>query len=388
VENEKTVMLREIALQPEFVRANIECMLKEMREVLASRDPGTLEHCFMIGCGDSYCAAIAARQFMMKATGKFAEPVEALEFSRYLVEDLPANSFVFGVSNSGTVSRTIEGVRLAREKGAWTLAVTVSADNKLAQTVETLIRVKATPNIKELPDGTRVVTPGSITYTASMLGLFVAAIAIGERLGNLDAAKSKQLVAELHTMAAAMAAADRPVHALAEEIADSFTTDRTTVIVGGGPNYATAYFGMAKWFEALTRPVHLSQLEEWAHEHYFMTDEKTDTFILLPSGAGRDRGLEQARAAREMGSRVIIIGESGDAAAKAASDIYFEMPAGLPEALTPFVYKLPFEYLSCEISRKQNIAFLGFDNKRRQEINFRQIFSSAESNTADKQGVG
>jgi glucosamine--fructose-6-phosphate aminotransferase (isomerizing) len=388
VENEKTVMLREIALQPEFVRANIDGMLKEMREVLSSRDPGTLEHCFMIGCGDSYCAAIAARQFMMKATGKFAEPVEALEFSRYLIEDLPANSFVFGVSNSGTVSRTIEGVRLAREKGAWTLAVTVSADNKLAQAAETLIRVKATPNIKELPDGTRVVTPGSITYAASMLGLFVAAIAIGERLGNINAARSKQLVADLYATAAAMAAADRPVHALVEEIADSFTADRRTVIVGGGPNYATAYFGMAKWFEALTRPVHLSQLEEWAHEHYFMTDEKTDTFILLPPGAGRDRGLEQAQAAREMGSRVVIIGESGDAAAEAASDIYFAMPAGLPEALTPFVYKLPFEYLSCEISRRQNIAFLGFDDKRRQEINFRQIFSSAESESADKQGVG
>ena len=107
---------------------------------------------------------------MMRATGRFVEPVEALEFSRYLVGDLPVNSFVFGISNSGTVSRTIEGVRLARDMGAWTFAVTVSADNKLAQTAETLIKVNATPNIKELPDGTRVVTPGTVTYTASMLG--------------------------------------------------------------------------------------------------------------------------------------------------------------------------------------------------------------------------
>lgn len=385
MENEKTIMLREIALQPEFVSSNIDSMLAQMREALAARAPGALEHCFMIGCGDSYCAALAARQFMMKATGRFAEPVEALEFSRYLVDDLPANSVVFGVSNSGTVSRTIEGVRLARQRGAWTFAVTVSPDNKLAQTAETLMHVNAAPNIKELSDGSRVVTPGSVTYTASMLGLFVAAIAMGERIGNIDAAKSKELVAELHATGAAMAAADRPVHALAQEVADSFTTDRRTVIVGGGPNYATAYFGMAKWFEALTRPVHLSQLEEWAHEHYFMTDSKTDTFFLLPPGAGHDRGLEQARAAREMGSRVIVIAEVGDAAATAASDIMFAMPAGMSEALTPFVYKLPFEYLSCEISRRQNIAFLGFDNKRRQEINFRQIFNSAESKSAEKQ---
>jgi glucosamine--fructose-6-phosphate aminotransferase (isomerizing) len=384
VENEKTVMLREVAMQPDFVKTNIDVMLADMRKMVASRDPGTLEHGFMIGCGDSYCAALAARQYMMKATGKFVEPVEALEFSRYLVGDLPKNSFVFGVSNSGTVSRTIEGVRLARDKGAWTFAVTVSADNKLAQTAETLIRVNATPNIKVLPNGTKVVTPGSITYTASMLGLFIAAIAIGERLGNLDAAKSKQMVADLHATAAAMAVADKSVLPLATEIAPTFTADRQTVILGGGPNYATAYFGMAKWFEGLTRPAHLSQLEEWAHEHYFMTGEKTDTIIILPPGPGRERGLEQARAAREMGSRVIIIGETGDAECEAASDIYFAMPAGIPESLTPFVYKLPFEYLSCEVSRLQNIAFLGFDNLRRQEINFRQIFNSAETKTAQK----
>ena len=161
-------------------------MLAFMREVLSTRDPGTLRHGFMIGCGDSLAAALAVRSYMMNATGRFCEPVESLEFSRYLVNNLPPDSFVFGVSNSGTVSRTIEGVRLAREKGAWTFAVTVSADNNLARTAETLLKVNAPPNIKEQPDGTRVVTPGSVTYTASMLGLFIASIALGERIGHLE----------------------------------------------------------------------------------------------------------------------------------------------------------------------------------------------------------
>jgi glucosamine 6-phosphate synthetase-like amidotransferase/phosphosugar isomerase protein len=379
VENEKTVMLREIAMQPEFMKANIDSMLAHMRGVVATRDPGTLEHGYMIGCGDSYCAAIAVRQFMMRATGRMVEAVEALEFSHYLVDYLPKNSFVFGISNSGTVSRTIEGVKLARARGAWTFAVTVSADSNLAEAAETLIKVNATPNIKELPNGTRVVTPGSITYTASMLGLYVAAIAIGERIGHLTPEKSEGLVNDLRIAAAAMAEADAPTLATAREVAPTFTPDRPVVIVGGGPNYATAYFGMAKWFESLTRPAHLSQLEEWAHEHYFMTNENTDTIIILPRGKGHERGLEQAAAARDMGSRVIIIAEKDDAEARAAADIFFAMPNDLPERITPFVYKLVFEYLSCEIARVQNVAFLGFDNKRRQEVNFRQIFHSKES---------
>jgi glutamine---fructose-6-phosphate transaminase (isomerizing) len=376
--SEKAVMLKEIALQPTFVRDNISPMLDFMRDVLRNREPGTLRHGFAIGCGDSYAAALAARMYMTHATGRMIEPVESLEFSRYLVSDLPPDSFVFGVSNSGTVSRTIEGVRLARDRGAWTFAVTVSAQTRLAQAAETLFKVNAPPNIKEQPDGGKVITPGSVTYTASMLGLFIAAVAFGERIGHLDAPRVTALAAELETLPTAMSAADASVGPLAKEIARTFTPDRKTVILGGGPNYATAYFGMAKWFEGLTRPCHTAELEEWAHEQYFFTDEMTDTFILAAPGAGRDRALEQAQAARDMGSRVIMIGREDDVMAKAASDIYFGMP-DLPEALTPFVYKLPFEYLSCHIADQQNIAFLGFDDKRRQEVNFRQIFHSAQA---------
>jgi glucosamine--fructose-6-phosphate aminotransferase (isomerizing) len=378
LDEEKRVMLQEMALQPDFIRNNVDAMLDAIRESLAERPERDISVGFSIGCGDSYCAALAARSFMMDATKRMIEPVESLEFSRYLVSYIPDNAFVFGVSNSGTVSRTIEGVRLARERGAWTFAVTVSAANRLAQTAETLVKVNATPNIKERPDGTRVVTPGTVTYTASMLGLCLAGVAIGERLGAVDSKRSREVVAQFHRLADDMAAADEKVRQIAAQIAPSFTPNRKTVILGGGPNFATAYFGMAKWHEALTRPCHTSELEEWAHEEYFVTDEGTDTFILLPPGGGRSRGLEQATAAKEMGSRVIVVAAKGDEDAERVADVFFDMPPGIPESLTPFVYKAPFEHLSCQIAHEQKIPFLGFHNPKRQQVNFRQIFNSGE----------
>ncbi|HZZ60661.1 MAG TPA: SIS domain-containing protein [Roseiarcus sp.] len=379
MDEEKKVMLQEMAMQPGFVRDNIDAMLDAMRKALAEHPKRNIGVGFSIGCGDSYCAAIAARSFMMDATNRMIEPVESLEFSRYLVSYVPTDAFVFGVSNSGAVSRTIEGVRLARERGAWTFAVTVSATNRLAESAETLVKVNATPNIKERPDGTRVVTPGTVTYTASMLGLCVAGIALGERVGSLDAKRSRALVDQFHRIADAMATADETTSSIAAELAASFPPNRKTVIVGGGPNFATAYFGMAKWHEALTRPCHASELEEWAHEEYFTTDEDTDTFILLPPGGGRSRGLEQATAAKEMGSRVIVIAARGDEEARRVADILFVMPPDIPESLTPFVYKAPFEHLSCQIAHEQKIPFLGFHNPKRQQVNFRQIFHSAEA---------
>jgi glutamine---fructose-6-phosphate transaminase (isomerizing) len=379
LEEEKQVMMQEMAIQPDFVRRNISPMLEAMREAVAARPEHTVSSGFSIGCGDSYCAALASRSFMMDAMRRMIEPVESLEFARYLVEYMPAGALVFGVSNSGTVSRTIEGVRLARERGAWTFAVTVDATNRLANTAETLVKVNATPNIKERPDGTRVITPGTVTYTASLLGLCLAGVALGERIGTLDARRSRAFVDGFERLADGMAVADEASRTTAAEIAASFTSDRKTVILGGGPNYATAYFGMAKWHEALTRPCHTSELEEWAHEEYFITDEETDTFILLPPGGGHSRGLEQAMAARDMGSRVIVIAAAGDEDARRAADILFAMPPDIAEPLTPFVYKVPFEHLSCRIASEQKIPFLGFHNPKRQQVNFRQIFNSAEA---------
>ena len=76
-----------------------------------------------------------------------------------------------------------------------------------------------------------------------------------------------------------------------------------------------------------------------------------------------------------MGSRVIMIAAADDADAKGTSRTSFRMPPDVAEPLTPFVYKSPFEHLSCQIAHEQKIPFLGFHNPKRQQVNFRQIFS-------------
>jgi glucosamine 6-phosphate synthetase-like amidotransferase/phosphosugar isomerase protein len=383
-DDEKRVMLREIALQPAFVRDAFAGIVARARAAFEMH-PGRTASCgFVLGCGDSYAAGLALRSYLTAATNRWFEPVEALEFSRYLVGDLPASACVIGVSNSGTVARTIEGVRLARERGAWTFAVTVRDDNALARTAETLLRIAAPPNIKQRSDGTALVTPGTLSYTASLLGVAGAGLALGEHLGALDAGERERALATMSRVADAMAEADATVAALAPGLAATLAPERTIVILGGGPNRATAYVGAAKFYEAVQWPVHDAQIEEWAHEHYFFTGAQTDTIVLLPPGGSHDRGLEQLRAAREMGSRTIAIAERGDAAALAAADVVIPMPPGIPESLTPFVYKLPFEYLAAHVAIARGTSFFGFRDPLRQAVNFRQIFDSAQARPATR----
>lgn len=378
-DSEYAVMLREIAMQPAFVRASIGGIVERARDAMARHAGRTIGSAITIGCGDSYCAGLAARSYAMAQTGLWIEPLEALEFSRYLVEHLPPDRAVVGISNSGTVARTVEGVRLARERGSWTFGVTVSETSDLARAAETLVQLETIPNIKQRADGTKLVTPGTLSYTASLIGVCGWAIALGAHTGALSAARVAAEVAAFAQLADWMDEAGAAVSPLASEIASTFTRDRATVIAGGGPNAATAYFAAAKWYEAMQWPAHHAEIEEWAHEQYFFTGATTDTLIVLPPGGSRGRGLEQLRAAREMGSRTIVIAEHTDDAAKGAADVFFGMPAGIPESLTPFVYKLPFEVLSARIAEANGIDFFGFNNPLRQEVNFRQIFDSSQA---------
>jgi len=378
-ESEYDVMLREIALQPAFVRASIGGVVERARAAAAHHAGRAVGGAILIGCGDSFCAGLAARSYAAEQTGLWIEPIEALEFSRYLVDRMPSDRAVVGISNSGSVARTVEGVRFARERGAWTFGVTVSPESDLARAAETLVRLETIPNIKQRPDGTKLVTPGTLTYTASLIGVCGWAIALGAHRGArteaqiLEAVKSFERVAEWIDAALASSAT------LAAELATTFSRERPTVIAGGGPNAATAYFAAAKWYEALQWPAHHTEIEEWAHEQYFFTGAQTDTMVILPPGGSHARGLEQLRAARDMGSRTIVVAEAGDTAAQQAADVFFAMPAGVPESLTPFVYKTPFEVLAARIAAHNGIDFFGFKNPLRQQVNFRQIFDSSQS---------
>ena len=314
LDEEKKVMLQEIAMQPDFVRDNVDAMLEATRKALARAPEAQLSaSASAIGCGDSYCAALAARSFMMDATERMVEPVEALEFSRYLVGYIPEDAFVFGVSNSGTVSRTIEGVRLARERGAWTFAVTVSAGNRLAETAETLVKVNATPNIKERPDGTRVVTPGTVTYTASMLGLCVAAIALGERVGSVDAARSRALVDQLHQLADGMDEADATLRGRSRR-------DRRELHAGpqdGDPRRRPELRHRLFRHGEVARGAdpalpHLRARGMGARGVFRHRREYRHVHPRCRPAAAGAAALEQAAAAREMGSRVIMIAATDD----------------------------------------------------------------------------
>ena len=87
-----------------------------------------------------------------------------MTFSSYAVDVAPPGSLVVALSQSGKVTRVIEGVRAARARGLVTLAVTARPDSPLAAEAVDCVIVVPFPKLGAIP-GTTSFTVGSIALS-------------------------------------------------------------------------------------------------------------------------------------------------------------------------------------------------------------------------------
>ena len=337
----ENIMRDQVLSKPDLIREVVDPFAAEVQRVLEGDVCRAVERIYLTGCGDSHNAALATELAFEHFTGVPVEALTALQCARYATPFLPPRSMVFGISVSGEVARTIEALTLARDAGATTVAVTGTPGSRITRAAGLAIHTEIEP----FPHA-----PGVRSYTASLLGLYLAAIHMGEVRGRLTAQQAAALREELKATAdateAAIAATDAATAALAEEAKEQ----RDFVFVGHGPNFGTALFSAAKLMEASGDHALGQDTEEWAHLQYFIRDRSGLTFLIAPPGAGYGRAVEVAGVIKRLGRRLVAIVAEGDAEVAPLADVVLPMPAMSREAFTPLVYCTPAELFAAHLA--------------------------------------
>jgi glucosamine--fructose-6-phosphate aminotransferase (isomerizing) len=358
-------MLAGIEAQVPFVKQAPHTVYQQVREKLAlTRAPGRV---YLVGCGDSWYCGMATRLAFEAWAGVPTEALQALEFSRYYGAYAPRDSLVVAISNSGRVSRTIEAVMVGRARGMRTLAGTSALDSPIAQAAEVTI---------DLGYAERRFAPGTSSYVASLMVEYCVALHIAEVAGRLTTA---QVQARLDDIAAESTGMQQTLDANRDGLealgSQAQLTDKI-IFIGGGPNYGTALFSRAKIFETARAYASGQELEEWAHEQYFVTGPDTYTFVIAPPGASVGRAREQLWAANEMGSTTVALCDAGDGETARLAKVHLPVYGGRDETLSPLAYCLPGELFAFFFAVSKNLKMMGFDNPHVKEVNFQQIFHS------------
>jgi glutamine---fructose-6-phosphate transaminase (isomerizing) len=330
----KASLLREVA--PKFDRM--------VREVLDHKTSLEVKRVFAFGCGDSHNAAITSRMAFHKWADVPMEALTAMEFARYTAPYLharrPKVPLAIGISVSGEVARTVEGVALAKDAGAYTLGITCAGDSKMARLADMSLDVSV-PQMD---------IPRVRTYLATQVALFQIALRLGEVRGVIGY-KEGRTIRDQFQRAADIAAAtheamSEPVRELAQHLKDS----PAYIFVGGGPNYGSAMFAAAKVLEAEGSLAQPQDLEEWVHLQRFLKRTGLPTFLIAPPGLSYSRAVEVAQVIKRVKAFLIAIVREGDREIAGIADVVLPVKGDLPEEMTPLVYSDAGELFASDLA--------------------------------------
>ena len=336
---------------PELVLELIDPLVTAVRHTITSSLSQNVERVFTTGCGDSYFAPLNAELAFEQLAGLPCEPMTALQFARYAVGYLPetgqGSNLVLAVSVSGAVSRTVEAMALARQAGATAVALTGSPDRPLAQAAELVLETapstgsgQAVPPLPAELQGQ--IVPGTRSYVASQLALYLTAIQLGEHRSHLSKATANKLRRELAHAAELMAQTIALSDKAARQAAETWHDADQFVFCGAGPNYGTALFSAAKVLEASGDTAVGQDTEEWAHLQYFGRQVTTPTVFIGAGGWDESRALELVTAARAIGRRVAVVAPRGSKlAAQPDVELAWETAVPTRECFSPLLTCLP-----------------------------------------------
>jgi glucosamine--fructose-6-phosphate aminotransferase (isomerizing) len=329
------VMVRQVEELANDLRESTPAFDRRARGLLTPPEWTSVRKVYLTGDGDSYHASCAAEMAFETIAGVACEPMSALRFLEYAspwMHELHSEQVVvIATSASGTTPRVLQAIERGREHGALTVAVTGTPDSAVTRAADRVLEV-------EVPRRER--SPGIRTYQASLLGLLLVAILMGEARGRCLPEEANDLRRELVALADAMDATNAAIAAPCRELADAIGDAPAMSMVGSGPSYGTALFSAAKMVEAAGVMAVAQDLEEWWHVERFARPTDMPLFVIAPPGRSRWRAGELAAAARGLGRRVIAVTHRADADVAPHAHFVLSVHGDVREELSALLYHL------------------------------------------------
>jgi glutamine---fructose-6-phosphate transaminase (isomerizing) len=313
-------MAADIAEQPEAYARLLEPAhagaIAQVAAVIAARRP---RHVVFTARGTSDHAALYAAyltEIRLGLPAGLASPSAVTVFGAR--PDL-SQALVVGVSQSGGSPDLTEVLRVARESGALTLAVTNNPASPLAETAELSLDVAA---------GHERAVAATKTYTAELLTLLLLVESV--RSGGAAAAE----LAALPDLAARVLADPAP-----EAIAGRYRFAARMVTTGRGYAYATAREAALKLMETSYLPALAFSGADLLHGPLAMADPDVPVLAVVGSGPGGAAMRDVLARLGERRADVLTVGAAGELAVP-----------DVDERLAPLLDILPLQRLALALA--------------------------------------
>ena len=370
------VMVRQVESLAGDLRALTGPFDQQIRPLLTPLEWRSVKKVYLIGDGDSYHASCAAEMAFEAIADVSCEPLSAQRFVDYgavwLRQAALHQTLVIATSASGGTKRVVQAIERAKEHGALTMALTGIPKSAVTQVADRSIVVELTQKER---------SPGIRTYQASLLGMLLVAIQLGEMQGKNSQAEANGLRQELVASADVVDATTDTLKGRCREVAEMIVDSSSMVMLGSGPSYGTALYGAAKMIEAAGIFAMGQDLEEWWHVERFANPVDMPVFVISPPGRSHWRAGDLAATARGLGRRVIAVVHRDDTEVSRHAHAVLPVQGAVREEFSPLLYHLFAGYVAANVAeRLGRFLFQGDRPELLQSMN--EYFASLKDDTA------
>jgi glutamine---fructose-6-phosphate transaminase (isomerizing) len=340
----ETFMLKEIYEQPQAVADTIGERLRggrlELEDIgLSDVELQNLRRMVILACGTAYHAGVVARYVVEEWARVPCEPDIASEWI-YRKPVLTKDTLVVGVSQSGETRDTVQAMRLARESGARTLAITNLMGTQITREVDRVLYTRA---------GMETGVAATKTFIAQVALFYLLALQLAQVRKTLPDEELARLFAEVAALPDKISAyldGDHPI----EEIARRHYRKPFFLYLGRHIGLPVCLEGALKLKEISYIPTEAYSAGEMKHGPIALLDEEIPVVVVATDSHVYDKVVSNIQEVRARGAEVVAIATDGNEDIQHHADDVVFVPRTHP-FLQAALAVIPLQLIAYRIAR-------------------------------------
>jgi glucosamine--fructose-6-phosphate aminotransferase (isomerizing) len=328
-------MLKEIHEQPQTLQNTLR--LQEHYLDLMATFLERAREVFLVACGTSYHACLAASYMFSKLAFLGTYPVIASECVEQHGKSIGIDSTILAVSQSGETSDTLAAVMTARERAATILGLTNVVDSTLTRVSRVYIDQQSGPEIG---------VAATKTFTSQVSVLAQLALRVAKKRGKVSQDEMDYLGERLKNLPDDAETIIRRQEEKVRHIAKKYKDAKAFLFLGRGISTATAYEGRLKLMEIAYVPAIALPAGDSKHGPIGLVEPGFPVVIVCPKDETHKTVIGNIMEMKARGASVIAVVEEGDQEIERLADDYVEVPKGIGEILSPILFVIPLQLLA------------------------------------------
>ncbi|KPV62330.1 MAG: Glutamine--fructose-6-phosphate aminotransferase (isomerizing) [Candidatus Bathyarchaeota archaeon BA2] len=346
-------MLKEIHEQPSCLRSTLR--LQDQFLELMTTFIDRAGEVFLVACGTSHNACIAASYMFSKLALSATHPVIASEFVEQHGKSVNIDSTLLAVSQSGETADTLAALECARQRAATVLGLT----NVVGSTLTRVARVYVCQQ-----SGPEIGVAATKTFTSQLSVLSQLALRLAKRRGKISHVEIEDLEEKLKQMPDIIERIIQTKEEKLRQIAKKYKDKRCFFFLGRGISYAVALEGRLKLMEIAYVPAIAYPAGESKHGPISLIEPGFPVIFICPKDDTHKTVIGNIMEMKARGASIIALVEEGDEEIKSLADDYIEIATGLPEVLSPIPFVVPLQLFAyymaverkCDPDMPRNLA--------------------------------